>query len=247
MAMVLEEGQRQALKAAIGRRLAWHAAAFDPVAQPRNRLPQLAALRAWQSRRLRESFTDVLADPRMRPAGEFFLSDLYSERDFSRRDQDIARILPLMVHLLPVSLLQAARDALELHVLSHALDMAMAAALASMPGGRSAALTVSRYSQAYRQVGQARLRAHQIGLIVRVGQSLDAAVQRHGVYRILRASRLPAKAAGLGELQGFLERGFHAFDALGGAEAFLARIETGERAASARLFAGDPDPFRRGA
>jgi hypothetical protein len=79
---------------------------------------------------------------------------------------------------------------------------------------------------------------------VSVGRSLDAAVQRHGVHRLLRASRLPARAAGLSELQGFLERGFDAFAKLDGADRFLDRVARGEGEVSRRLFAGDPDPFR---
>ena len=53
-------------------------------------------------------------------------------------------------------------------------------------------------------------------------------------------------AAGLSELQGFLERGFGAFEELGGAGEFREAIGHRERQASARLFAGDPDPFGEG-
>ena len=45
------------------------------------------------------------------------------------------------------------------------------------------------------------------------------------------------------QLQGFLERGVEAFRQLGDAPAFLGEIERGERSVSARLFAGDADPF----
>ena len=61
---------------------------------------------------------------------------------------------------------------------------------------------------------------------------------------MLKLSRLPAKAAGLGELQLFLERGFGAFAVLDDAQAFLADIRQHESAAMARLFAGEADPFR---
>ena len=61
---------------------------------------------------------------------------------------------------------------------------------------------------------------------------------------LLRLSRGPARAAGLGELQGFLERGYSAFEQLGDARAFIAEIEADERDVSQRLFEGAPDPFR---
>ena len=226
----------------LARRLAWQRAAHDPARDPRNTLPQLSLLRQWQSRRLAASFADFLADPRMRPAAQFFLSDLYGDKDFSARDRDAARILPMMARLLPDTLLRAATEAIELAVLSHALDLRMAAQLARRPKPM-APLTVADYARAYRYGGYRRLRRHQIELVLQVGHALDAAVKKHGVHKLLRASRIPAQLAGLSELQAFLERGFNAFEALGGADEFLAAVAGRERAVSERLFAGDPKPF----
>ena len=226
-------------------RLAWQQALHDARREPRNGLATLPPLRAWQTRRLTESFRDFLASPRMRPAAEFFLTDLYGERDFSARDRDVARIMPLMSRLLPDTLLVAATDAIELAVLSHAFDLRMAQQLAFRrdPG---AAITAADYGAAYRAVGCRRLRRHQVELILGVGWTLDAAVRKHGVYKLLRASRLPARATGLSELQGFLERGFAAFEALDGAGDFLEAIGRREREVSRRLFSGDADPFDAG-
>lgn len=226
----------------LARRLAWQRAAHDAVRDPRNGLPQLSLLRQWQSRRLAASFEDFLANPRMRPAAEFFLADLYGDRDFSARDRDAARILPMMARLLPDTLLRAATDAIELAVLSHVLDLRVAGQLAqrSKP---MAPLTVSDYARAYRHGGYRHLRRHQIELVLRVGHALDAAVKKHGVHKLLRAARIPAQLAGLQELQAFLERGFTAFEALGGADEFLGAVAGRERRVSERLFAGDPKPF----
>jgi hypothetical protein len=233
------------LRQKLARRLAWQREVHDAARDPRNRLPTLPLLRAWQTRRLAGSFEDFLANPRMRPAAEFFLSDLYGEKDFSARDRDVARIMPLMSRLLPDSLLEAAADAIGLAVLSHAFDLRMAEQLARRRTP-AAAITLADYGVAYRAVGQPRLRRLQIELILGVGWTLDAAVHQRGVFKLLRASRLPARAAGLSELQGFLERGFGAFEALDGAGEFLESIGHREREASARLFAGDPDPFATG-
>ena len=230
------------LRARLARRLAWQRAAHNPVRDPRNRLPTLPLLRQWQAVRLENSFGDFLASPTMRPAAQFFLSDLYGDRDFSARDRDAARILPLMSRLLPESLLRAAADAIELAVLSHALDLRMAQALAERRNPM-APITTADYRRAYRKANFPRLRRHQIDLVVGVGRTLDAAVHKHGVFKLLKASRLPAQLAGLHELQAFLERGFTAFAALGGADEFLGRIAAQERKVSSRLFAGDPDPF----
>ena len=226
----------------LARLIAWQRAINDPVLEPRNQLPTLSLLRQWQARRLGDSFADFLADARMRPAAEFFLTDLYADRDFSARDRDAARVLPMMARLLPEGLLHAAVDAIELATLSHALDLRMAEQLARRREPM-APITVQDYARAYRHRGLRRLRRHQIELVLRVGHALDAAVRKHGVYKLLRAARLPAQLAGLSELQAFLERGFRAFDALGGAADFLARVSARERTVSERLFAGHPRPF----
>jgi hypothetical protein len=226
----------------LARRLAWQRAAHDPARDPRNLLPQLSMLRQWQAKRLAESFADFLADPHMRPAAEFFLSDLYGDKDFSARDRDAARILPLMSRLLPDTLLRAATEAIELAVLSHALDLRVAAALARR-AKPLAPITLADYARAYRAGRYRHLRRHQIGLVLKVGHALDVAVKKHGVYKLLRASRIPAQLAGLQELQAFLERGFTAFDALGGADEFLSAVSQRELAVSERLFGGHPDPF----
>jgi hypothetical protein len=231
----------QVLRSKLARRLTWQQRLNNPSLEPRLQLSNLGALKRWQSQRLRTSFADVLRKPDMRPAAEFFLTDLYADRDFSARDRDAAKILPLMAQILPHSLLEAAVNAIELAVLSQAFDLAMANALwASTP---SATIDSPRYGDAYRDVACARLRRHQISLIVDVGLSLDAAVKKHGVYKLLKASRLPARLAGLNELQGFLERGFEAFAHLGGADAFLKRIADGERQVSERLLERHPEPF----
>jgi hypothetical protein len=226
----------------LARLIAWQRAINDPAVEPRNRLPTLSLLRQWQTRRLADSFADCLADPRMRPAAQFFLSDLYADRDFSARDRDAARVLPMMARLLPEGLLHAAVDAIELATLSHALDLRVAEQLARRREPM-APITVADYARAYRHRGLRRLRRHQIELVLRVGHALDAAVQRHGIYKLLRSARLPAQLAGLSELQAFLERGFEAFDALGGAQEFLSRVASRERGVSDRLFAGHPRPF----
>lgn len=230
----------QSLRHALAKRLAWQKRMNDPVLEPRSTLPTLGPLRRWQSNRLRKSFVRILANAQMRPAGEFFLTDLYADKDFSARDRDAAKILPMMAMILPQSLLQAAVDTIELAVLSHAFDLAMAKQIHL---NKKADIDLQDYIEAYRKVGCPRLRRHQIDLIIRVGKNLDAAVKKHGVYKLLKASRTPARLAGLQELQGFLERGFESFAQLGGADEFLGMVAQKEYEISQRLFEGHKNPF----
>ena len=234
--------RKSAVSGRLGRRLLWHQALHDPAREPRNRSRWLPELRRWQVERLQVSFDRFLRDPKRRPAAEFFLSDLYGDRDFTRRDSDIARVLPMMQRLLPKALLETVTDAIELGALTHAFDLRMAQALQRLAPARRR-LDETLYARAYREVGLPRLRDHQIDLIARVGRGLGYALRSAGVSTLLALSRGPAKLAGFGELQEFLERGFAAYATVGDIDGFIAEIEADEREAARRLFAGEADPF----
>jgi len=226
-------------------RMACHQALHDPLTEPRNGLRWLPELRRWQVQRLRGSFAAFLDDPQRRPAAEFFLEDVYGDRDFSGRDADIARVLPMMQRLLPASLLESVADAIELGALTQVFDLRIAEAL-DVLAPRRRKLDGDLYGRAYREVGLPRLRGHQIGLISEVGRGFRQALSLPGVSALLAFSRGPARLAGLSDLQRFLERGYAAFDQLGDADAFVAEIERHERMASRRLFASHPAPFALG-
>ena len=230
------------LPARLARRLTWHQALHDPERDPRVRSHWLGEIRRYQAGRLRRSFAHFLDDPARAPAATFFLGDVYGDRDFTRRDADIARVLPTMRRLLPARLLETVADAIELGALSQALDLRMVEALqAQAPRRRK--LDDALYAAAYRQVGRAGLRRRQVRLIGRVGRGFGKALKMRGVSALLAFSRGPARLAGLTGLQGFLERGYDAFDALGDPDAFVAEIERDEGEVSRRLFAGHPDPY----
>lgn len=216
-----------------------HQRLTSPAHEARNRLRWLPELRRWQAERLRQSFAHFLEDPRHRAAAEFFLSDVYGDHDFSQRDADIARVVPLMQKLLPDALLASVADAIELGLLTHAFDLRMAQVLETVAPKRKR-LDDALYGAAYRACGLTLLRSYQIDLIARVGKDLGRGLKLPGVGMLLKLSRGPATAAGLAELQGFLERGVDAFARLGDPAAFVAEIEQDERALSRRLFAGDP-------
>lgn len=198
---------------------------------------RLAEMKDWQARRLAQSYADVAANPRYRPATAFFLDDIYGAKDFSGRDQAMLRILPMMARVLPASAVEAAALAIELEAVSEDLDQRLATALAEGP------VTEATYAEAYRRSATRREREYQIELIDAVGRRLDAFVKKPLVARTLRLMRQPARVAGLQDLQKFLERGFEAFRHMRGADEFLALLGERERLILSRLFSGEPEPF----
>ncbi len=197
---------------------------------------RLRRLRAWQAARLARTYEDLARDPDQAPAVRFFLSDLYGPQDFSRRDRDLARALPVLRRALPRSALSVLFEAIELYLLSAELDQAIAGELGTDT------LTAENYARAYRAVGRAAQRRRQIELTVRIGERLAQAVTRPLIGLALRSTHVPAHVGGFGALQDFLERGFDAFRHLRDPQAFLQIIRTRELALNEALLQTGASP-----
>ena len=196
-------------------------------------------VKRFQRERLARDHADLLHSPRYRLAAIFFLDELYGIKDFSSRDDELARMIPTMGRLLPAAALGAIADAVELDAISEQLDAAMAAAFdASAPAGQPLpALDAARYFGLYRTVGRQEVRTRQIDLVEDIGRQLDRLVTTPFLYRILKGMERPARLAGLGQMQAFLVSGFEAFKAMRGAEEFVATVAARERALMASIFA----------
>jgi hypothetical protein len=205
------------------------AAAADPVrGQRRDRL------RAWQAARLAKTHADLLASPKFNIAATFFLSDLYGPKDFSERDTEMEKVLPIMTTMLPVSGLRTLLLAVEVDALSERFDAEMVAVLGKRLDQDG--LTMDDYAAAYRQVGDRDGRELQIRLIGETGEALDALAHKTFAGAALKLMHGPAQLAGLGELHAFLERGFNAFRSLRRADEFLETIVQRERELMVSLF-----------
>jgi hypothetical protein len=192
---------------------------------------RLKELKRWQSERLAATYADFASKPRYRDATRFFLEDLYGPKDFSRRDDAMLRILPAMSRVLPKSAVETASLAIELEALTEDLDHRVAAALPRGP------ITEERYAQANREATSRRERERQIDLTEAVAERLDALVRKPFVAQALQLMRQPARAARLGDLQDFLERGFRAFRAMHGADELVAALRERETAILDEIFA----------
>lgn len=184
----------------------------------------------YQQQRFAHDYADLLANPRYAGAAHFFLDDLYGPGDFSRRDAQFARIVPALVRLFPGEVVATVQALTALHALSEQLDTTMARHFEAPP------LTRQAYGVAWRRTGQPANRERQISLMLDVGRALDVYTHRPLLRHSLRMMRVPARVAGLSELQAFLESGFETFRAMHGAQEFLDQIAQRERAMAARLF-----------
>ena len=192
------------------------------------------ALRTWQAARLARTHADLLASPRYADTAAFFLSDIYGPKDLTGHLAGVHRILPPMLKVLPVAGLETVADAIELNALSESLDADMLRRLQD----KVFALTGTDYVAAYWAMGRQADRERQIALISHLGQSLDRLTRKPLIGTALAMMRGPAAAAGLSDLQEFLERGYRAFRQMKGADEFLEKITSRERSLSEAWFAG---------
>ena len=192
-------------------------------------------LKQWQSDRLARTHADLLASERYAPAAGFFLSDLYGPKDFRSRDEELARVVPIMVHVLPARALATLREAVKMDALSESLDNAMVLALRKT--GQIKSIDWPAYVAAYRACGRRKDRELQIALIDKIGKTLDRLTRMPLIHFSLKLMNGPAHLAGLGDLHSFLQRGFDAFSYMKGADEFLAIVTERESALMKELFA----------
>ena len=188
------------------------------------------ALRQWQAARFRSTYADVLQDAHTGPAALFFLTELYSEKEYSRRDAQFARIAGALERLFPQSVVQTATLLSKLHALSETLDACMALTWGEhFP--QQDALDLPSYKRVWQCLhstsGYTRAREQQIFAMQELGKQLERHTKVVGLRLMLKMMRSPATAAGLQDLQRFLETGFDTFGHLskaGKLPSFLATI-----------------------
>jgi hypothetical protein len=117
-----------------------------------------------------------------------------------------------------------------LHAVSETLDTEMGSRVQTDP------ITRLKYKDAWQSTGRRADRDLQIRLTVEIGAALDRYTRQRALRHTLKLMRGPAKAAGLGELQRFLESGFDTFREMNGAQDFLDMVITRESALAKALF-----------
>jgi hypothetical protein len=218
----------------IATRILQSLAAVDAERRRRVAEPALAAgvvaVKAYQQARFERTHADLFGNARYSRAARFFVDELYGPQDFAERDAQFGRIVPALVRLFPDDIVETVEALAAVHALSERLDSAMAGQLAGQPPTRAS------YVLAWQATGEPPSRLRQLELVMRVGQSLDRHTRSLVLRTSLKAMRGPARAAGLGALQAFLESGFDAFGAMRGAREFLATIQARETALVERMF-----------
>lgn len=204
-------------------RLRQEAAAVPSLAQA------LLDVKRFQSRRFTGTYADLLRNPQYAAAATFFLDELYGDQDFARRDAQFGRIAGAIETLFPAQVARTAAGLAALHALTEDLDLGVAREWLTADAGGSPVL---RYAWAWKRLGREADRRQQLARVVSLGSELARMARMPGLRTMLRMMRKPASAAGLQDLQRFLEAGFDTFADLarqrGAAETFLETVDRRE-------------------
>ncbi len=201
-----------------------------------------AAIKRFQALRFEATYPDLLKSSRYQSATQFFLQELYSDKDFAQRDQQFARIANTIAKVFPQAAVNTAAALAEVHALTEQLDHEMAHAYLALQPANSTddtQINAAQYIACWRQVASPALRERQLDMVLALGKSLDGLTRRPGLRTLLKMMRGPATVAGLVSLQKFLETGFDAFQEMRGAQEFLKLIATRESDWITRLFEED--------
>lgn len=172
--------------------------------------------------------------PGFSDAIDFVVSDL-TGTGIASRDQEIGKVVPVMTRFLPDKALESLALAMTLNARVLEINLAIAARLLPVVKA-SGAFTEREYCAATREVSSMTDFDELIGMTRAAGESLAKIVKVPMIRSLLRSMRLPARMAGVTDLQVFLEKGFDTFIALDDVEQFLDTMEAQMREIFGRVF-----------
>jgi hypothetical protein len=163
----------------------------------------------WQIRYMSSFFDDLRISPDCDAAIDFFISDM-TGIGISQRDEDFARVVHVMVRMLPEKALVTLAEAMEVNARALEINIAICLELDRAPED-FAGLSEREYCRACRTCSTLPDAMELVEMMHDVGYSLDHLIRIPLMGATLRAMRWPARMAGFGSLQEFLETGYRRF------------------------------------
>jgi len=191
---------------------------------------------AWQLNYILPFYDELRASHDYTAAVDFVVSDL-TGMGVSQRDHDIARIVPIMSKLLPEKALRTIASALQLNARVIDINLSVCRALYK-ERSLDADIAEADYCSACRQASSLDECLELVHLIDEIGHSLDHVIRIPMIGVTLKAMRTPARLAGFGALQVFLEKGHTTFDALEDVDQFLDDVTLRMTEVFTRIFTG---------
>lgn len=183
-------------------------------------------------------YDDLRDRPGYDAAIDFVVSEL-TGTGIANRDRDLERVAGFMSHTLPTRALEALTLAMELNagILDMNLDIA-ANLRAPLRAGEP--VSERQYCLASRKATTFDRCAELIAMTRLAGQALDRFAHLPLIRSISRSMRVPARLAGFGDLQDFLDDGLEIFLGVPDVNEFLDVMEARMTRIFRRVFEADP-------
>lgn len=174
----------------------------------------ITILHQQRERTFRARYNDYWQRSRYQPALSFILSDVYSALNHEPRDTKVAKAFNSMSRVLPDAMLETITRAVSYNRRMLAFDRHLAEAI-EFESCDDYYDYLEKDPQLYEQ--------HKVLVdeFIQLARNIHHFVKKPFMQMTLKASRIPAKAANLLELQDFLERCFNAFKSMRDPSAFL--------------------------
>lgn len=163
-------------------------------------------------------YDDLRDRPGYDDAIDYIVADLTGP-GIADRDRELEKVVPVMTRFLPTKALKALALAMELNARVLAINLGIEGELRE----RIAAGSISErdYCLASRAVSSFEECQELVAMTRSAGESLEQIIRVPMIGSLLRSMRVPARMAGVADLQVFLEKGFRTITALDDVHEFL--------------------------
>ena len=192
----------------------------------------------WQLDYMLPFYENLKSSADRAAAVDFVVSDL-TGISISERDQELARVVPVMSRMLPAKALGALATAMELNARVLGVNLSICREL-YQEISIDTEITAASYCSACRRASQLEECLELVHLTAEIGRSLDDVIRIPMMGLMLRAMRTPARLAGFGVLQVFLETGYKTFNALEDVDRFLEDMTARMTEVFTRIFTEPP-------
>ncbi len=174
---------------------------------------------AWQRDYMLSFYEDLRVSEDYAAAVNFIVTDL-TGISVNQRDHDLARVVPIMSKMLPDKALRAVATAMQLNARILGINLSICRELYKVIPV-DADVSEAEYCSACRRASRLDECLELVHLTGKVGHNLDQVIRIPMIGLMLKAMRTPARLAGFGVLQRFLEKGYRTFVALEDVDQFL--------------------------
>lgn len=196
----------------------------------------------WQLDYMLPFFADLHELDGYAEAIDFTISDL-AGIGISSRDRDLARVAPLITAMLPFQALSTVAAAAQMNARVLKINLAICRGL-FVGDELPASITERDYCVACRGASSLEECVELVHLIADLGGTLKTLVKMPMIGMTLRAMSAPARAAGFGSLQRFLETGYRTFRQIPDIDLFLAEIRKRMTGTFARIYTAPLDELQ---